>query len=102
MKTAKLSNHPVRANGWRSWWDDAYILTKIGTAYAPPSNTTSDIATTLPIVRGASREAAPCRMVRIYFIKPSKYDTDGYVLRFWKGVLPNNTLTALAALNEQY
>ena len=24
----------------------------------------------------------------IVLIKPSKYDDDGYVIRFWKGVLP--------------
>jgi radical SAM superfamily enzyme YgiQ (UPF0313 family) len=54
------------------------------------------------LVRPASREATPCRTLRVYFIKPSKYDEQGYVLRFWKGVLPNNTLTALAALNEEY
>jgi radical SAM superfamily enzyme YgiQ (UPF0313 family) len=40
--------------------------------------------------------------VRVYFIKPSKYDEQGFVLQYWKGVLPNNTLTALAALNEVY
>ena len=27
----------------------------------------------------------------IVLIKPSKYDDDGYVIRFWKGVLPSNT-----------
>ncbi len=29
----------------------------------------------------------------IVLIKPSKYDDDGYVIRFWKGVLPSNTST---------
>jgi radical SAM superfamily enzyme YgiQ (UPF0313 family) len=43
-----------------------------------------------------------CRTVRVYFIKPSKYDDRGRVQHFWKGVLPNNTLTVLAALNEAY
>src|SRR5499433_1679709 len=43
-----------------------------------------------------------CRTVRVYFIKPSKYDDRGRVQHFWKGVLPNNTLTVLAALNDAY
>jgi len=42
------------------------------------------------------------RPLRVYFIKPSKYDDRGRVATFWKGVLPNNTLTVLAALNESY
>jgi radical SAM superfamily enzyme YgiQ (UPF0313 family) len=45
---------------------------------------------------------AVCRTLRVYFIKPSKYDDHGRVAHFWKGVLPNNTLTVLAALNESY
>jgi radical SAM superfamily enzyme YgiQ (UPF0313 family) len=40
--------------------------------------------------------------LRIYFIKPSKYDDDGSVLRFRWGVIPNNTLTVLAGLNAAY
>ncbi len=46
--------------------------------------------------------ARVCRTLRVYFIKPSKYDDHGRVAHFWKGVLPNNTLTVLAALNESY
>jgi radical SAM superfamily enzyme YgiQ (UPF0313 family) len=37
---------------------------------------------------------------RIYLIKPSKYDDDGYVIRYWKGVLPSNTLACLYALTK--
>jgi radical SAM superfamily enzyme YgiQ (UPF0313 family) len=37
---------------------------------------------------------------RIVLIKPSKYDDDGYVIRFWKGVLPSNTLNVLHGLTE--
>jgi radical SAM superfamily enzyme YgiQ (UPF0313 family) len=44
----------------------------------------------------------PCRTIRVYFIKPSKYDDDGYVQYFRYGVQPNNTLTVLAALNEAF
>ena len=44
----------------------------------------------------------PCRTVRVYFIKPSRYDEDGYVQIFRFGVQPNNTLTVLKALNERF
>src|SRR5574341_1969906 len=37
---------------------------------------------------------------RIVLIKPSKYDDDGYVIRFWKGVLPSNTLNVLNGLTQ--
>jgi hypothetical protein len=37
---------------------------------------------------------------RIVLIKPSKYDDDGYVIRFWEGVLPSNTLNVLQGLTE--
>jgi radical SAM superfamily enzyme YgiQ (UPF0313 family) len=38
--------------------------------------------------------------LHIVLIKPSKYDDDGYVVRFWKGVLPSNTLNVLHGLTE--
>ena len=44
--------------------------------------------------------AEPCRTLRVYFIKPSRYDEEGYVQSFRYGVQPNNTLTVLKALNE--
>lgn len=44
----------------------------------------------------------PCRTIRVYFIKPSRYDEEGYVSTFRYGVQPNNTLTVLAALNDAY
>ncbi|HUO04499.1 MAG TPA: radical SAM protein [Candidatus Binataceae bacterium] len=44
----------------------------------------------------------PCRTIRVYFIKPSRYDEEGYVQYFRYGVQPNNTLTALSALNEAF
>lgn len=37
---------------------------------------------------------------RIVLIKPSKYDDEGYVIRFWKGALPSNTLHVLYGLTE--
>src|SRR5438128_8373483 len=55
---------------------------------------------------GALRDKAlrpePCRTVRVYFIKPSRYDEEGYVQFYRWGVLPMNTLTVLAALNESF
>jgi radical SAM superfamily enzyme YgiQ (UPF0313 family) len=42
------------------------------------------------------------RRLRVVFIKPSKYDDAGRVQHFWRGVLPNNTLTVLASLSEAY
>jgi len=41
---------------------------------------------------GVPTERLPFKRFRIVLIKPSKYDDDGYVIRFWKGVLPSNTL----------
>lgn len=40
------------------------------------------------------------RRLELYLIKPSKYDDDGYVIRYWKGVLPSNTLSCLNGLSE--
>src|SRR5216683_54627 len=44
----------------------------------------------------------PCRTIRVYFIKPSRYDEEGFVQFFRWGVLPMNTLTVLSALNETF
>ena len=41
----------------------------------------------------------PRRLV-IHLIRPSKYDDDGYVIRYWRGVLPSNTLACLYGLTE--
>jgi hypothetical protein len=43
----------------------------------------------------------PLKKFRVVLIKPSKYDDDGYVIRFWKGVLPSNTLNVLHGLTEE-
>ena len=51
--------------------------------------------------RSPSRLPSPgFKKFRIVLIKPSKYDDDGYVIRFWKGVLPSNTLNVLHGLTE--
>jgi hypothetical protein len=58
-------------------------------------------ASATAISRAALRPE-PCRTIRVYFIKPSRYDEDGYVQFFRYGVQPNNTLTVLKALNEAF
>ncbi|MDR0842867.1 MAG: radical SAM protein, partial [Acidobacteriota bacterium] len=40
------------------------------------------------------------RKIRVVIIKPSKYDDDGYVIRYFRGVLPSNTLACLASLTN--
>ena len=40
------------------------------------------------------------RELRVYLIKASKYDDDGYVIRHWRGVLPSNSLSCMAALTD--
>lgn len=53
-------------------------------------------------LRNGVLKPEPCRTVRVYFIKPSRYDDEGYVQFFRYGVQPNNTLTVLKALNEGF
>src|SRR5574341_27689 len=43
-------------------------------------------------------EARKYKTLRAVLIKPSKYDDSGYVIRFWRGVLPSNTLNVLHGL----
>ena len=40
------------------------------------------------------------KRLHVIYIRPSTYDDDGYVLRYWRGVLPSNTLACLASLTE--
>ncbi len=53
-------------------------------------------------MRKGSLNPETVRIVRVYFIKPSKYDDDGYVSVFRYGVQPNNTLNVLSALNDEF
>ena len=46
--------------------------------------------------------AAGRRTLRLYLIKPSRYDDRGEVLEFRWGVIPNNTLLVLAGLADAY
>ncbi len=41
------------------------------------------------------------RRLVVYLIRPSKYDDEGYVIRYWRGVLPSNTLACLYGLTEE-
>jgi radical SAM superfamily enzyme YgiQ (UPF0313 family) len=54
----------------------------------------------LTSVSGPGRVWPRIEKLHIVLIKPSKYDDDGYVIRFWKGVLPSNTLNVLHGLTE--
>lgn len=38
--------------------------------------------------------------LRVIYIRPTTYDDEGYVLRYWRGVLPSNTLACLKALTD--
>jgi hypothetical protein len=51
-------------------------------------------------LENGSLKPEPYRIVRVYFIKPSRYDEEGYVQFYRYGVQPNNTLTVMAALND--
>src|SRR5262249_35320844 len=50
----------------------------------------------------SASDAPHRRRLRIYFIKPSQYDPDGYVWSYRWGTVPNNTLTVLAGLTAAY
>src|SRR6266478_200566 len=60
------------------------------------------ITATASALANQSLKPEPCRTIRVYFIKPSRYDEEGYVQYFRYGVQPNNTLTVLTALNEAF
>ncbi|MBI4559327.1 MAG: radical SAM protein [Candidatus Hydrogenedentes bacterium] len=40
------------------------------------------------------------KKLHVVYILPSRYDDEGYVLRFWRGILPSNTLTVLSSLTR--
>ncbi|MGH7778411.1 MAG: B12-binding domain-containing radical SAM protein [Candidatus Binataceae bacterium] len=60
------------------------------------------IAASAEALASAAVKPEPVRTIRVYFIKPSKYDENGYVQYFRYGVQPNNTLTVLTALNAAF
>ncbi len=49
---------------------------------------------------GLLPHARKYQTLHVVLIKASKYDDDGYLVRFWKGVLPSNTLSVLRGLTE--
>jgi radical SAM superfamily enzyme YgiQ (UPF0313 family) len=51
-------------------------------------------------VKDQGKAAAAARRINMFLIKPSNYDDDGYVVTHFRGVLPSNTLSCLAALTE--
>src|SRR3990172_4016249 len=40
------------------------------------------------------------RKLNVVYILPSRYDDAGYVLRYWRGILPSNTLCVLKSLTS--
>jgi radical SAM superfamily enzyme YgiQ (UPF0313 family) len=63
----------------------------------------SDILDHTPVGVVAAGTPAPShvRKLQLFLIKPSKYDDEGYVMRYFRGVLPSNTLATLAGLTEE-
>jgi radical SAM superfamily enzyme YgiQ (UPF0313 family) len=50
----------------------------------------------------SSRTAVPtlARRFQLVLIKPSHYDDDGYVIRWWRGMIPSNSLAAVYGIAE--
>ena len=44
--------------------------------------------------------AAAQRRFQLVLIKPSHYDDDGYVIRWWRSIIPSNSLAALYSIGE--
>jgi len=64
--------------------------------FAPPSRSTRRPDADLARARPGRRA------LRIYFVKPSRYDDRGEVMLFRWGVIPSNTLIALAGLTAAW
>src|ERR1700750_727015 len=37
----------------------------------------------------------PGKQIRLLLVKPSHYDDDGYVIRWWRAMIPSNSLAAI-------
>jgi len=37
----------------------------------------------------------PAKQFQLVLIKPSHYDDDGYVIRWWRAMIPSNSLAAI-------
>src|SRR5262249_59056555 len=44
------------------------------------------------------RQAGQSRTFLVELIKPSHYDDDGYVIQWWRGFVPSNSLSSLYGL----
>ncbi|MFA7255943.1 MAG: radical SAM protein [Candidatus Omnitrophota bacterium] len=60
----------------------------------------SEVASGPQGVESAKASSHKYKRLHLFLIKPSKYDDEGYVIRYWKGVLPSNTLSCLNGLSE--
>lgn len=49
---------------------------------------------------GPHARPSPRRTFRLVLIRPSHYDDDGYVIRWWRGIIPSNSLAAMHSLAE--
>jgi radical SAM superfamily enzyme YgiQ (UPF0313 family) len=52
----------------------------------------------LGVVPVESSKAAPQRRFQLVLVKPSHYDDDGYVIRWWRALIPSNSLAAVYGL----
>jgi len=43
----------------------------------------------------AHSQGIPKRRFQLILIKPSHYDDDGYVIRWWRAMIPSNSLAAM-------
>ena len=43
---------------------------------------------------------SPSRRFQLILIKPSHYDDDGYVIRWWRGMIPSNSLAAVYGIAQ--
>jgi radical SAM superfamily enzyme YgiQ (UPF0313 family) len=48
--------------------------------------------------RTFARDHGPRRRFQIVLLKPSHYDDDGYVIRWWRALIPSNSLAAVYGL----
>ena len=51
---------------------------------------------------GAGRSSLVCRTLRVYFVKPSKYDDRGRVAHFWRACCRTTRSPCSRALNDAY
>jgi radical SAM superfamily enzyme YgiQ (UPF0313 family) len=74
----------------------------IGKCFLLSMSTTarSESADRIGIVPPGTAAPRGVRRLHVLLVNPSKYDDDGYVMRYLRGVLPSNTLAALAALTR--